>query len=71
MAEQAALADLGDYGITDILRTALPERAALRRMTFESRAVISGPIGHTIDAMIAELCELGALAQLAARGDMA
>ena len=64
VAEAAALEDLADFGVISILRTALPERAAFRRMSFDSRGLISGPIGHTIDAMIADLVELGALAEL-------
>lgn len=65
VAEAAALEDLADYGVTSILRTALPERAAFRRMSFDSRGLISGPIGHTIDSMITDLIELGALGELA------
>jgi chromosome partitioning protein len=65
MAEAAALEDLADYGITAILRTALPERSAFRRMSFDSKALTSGPVGPTIDTMIAELVQLGVLAPLA------
>jgi chromosome partitioning protein len=64
VAEAAALEDLADFGVTSILRTAMPERAAFRRMSFDSKGLISGPIGHTIDAMIADLVKLGALAEL-------
>jgi chromosome partitioning protein len=72
VAEAAALEDLADYGITTaILRTALPERAAFRRMSFDSKGLISGPIGHTIDAMVSELRELGALGELAKKEELA
>ena len=68
VAEAAALEDLVDYGVTSVLQTVLPERAAFRRMSFDSKGLVSGPIGHTIDAMIDELCELGALYKLGETG---
>ena len=64
VAEKAALEDLADFGVTSILATTLPERAAFRRMSFDSRGLVSGPIGHIIGTMIAELGQLGALAKL-------
>jgi chromosome partitioning protein len=64
VAEAAALEDLADFGVTSILRTPLLVRAAFRRMSFDSRGLTNGPIGHTIDAMIADLIEVGALSQL-------
>jgi len=67
VAETAALEDLADYGITSILKTPLPERSAFRRMSFDSKGLVSGPIGHTIDAMIDELVALGALEKLGER----
>jgi hypothetical protein len=64
VAEAAALEDLADYGVTSILRTPLPERAAFRRMSFDSKGLTSGPIGHTIDSLIADLIAPGALDEL-------
>lgn len=64
VAERAATEDLIDYGIKSILRTALPERAALRQMSFDSKAITGGTIGHVIDTLIAELVELGAIDEL-------
>lgn len=61
VAERAALDDLADYGITSVLRTAMPERTALRQMSFDSRALASGPLRATVDALVDELAELGAL----------
>jgi chromosome partitioning protein len=65
VSERAAMEDLEDFGVKSILRTVLPERSAFRRMSFDSRAVITGPIGLTVDALIIELAELGALEALA------
>jgi chromosome partitioning protein len=61
VAETAALEDLADYGIASILRVPLPDRAAFRRMSFDSKGIISGPIGSTVDRMIAELVGMGVL----------
>jgi chromosome partitioning protein len=66
VAERAALDDLADYGVTSILRTSMPERTALRQMSFDSRALASGPLRSTVDALIDELAELGVLARPAA-----
>jgi chromosome partitioning protein len=71
VAERAAMDDLADYGIKSVLKTALPDRSALRRMTFDSRAVVSGPLRFTIDRMIGELVQLGALEELATQGEPA
>src|ERR1035437_3315376 len=73
VAERAAMEDLLDYGIQSILHTALPERAALRQMSFDSRAITGGIVGHVIDNLIAELVELGAideLSKLAKKGEL-
>jgi len=64
VAERAALDDLADYGITSVLKTALPERAALRQMSFDSRAVVAGPLAGIIATLIGELVELGAIEEL-------
>lgn len=64
IAETAALEDLADYEISSILQSPLPERAAFRRMTFESRGIISGSLGAMINTMIDELIEIGAIAPL-------
>ena len=58
VAERAALDDLADYGITSILGTSLPDRVALRQMSFDSRVLVSGPLGSTIERMLGELAEL-------------
>jgi chromosome partitioning protein len=63
VAERAALDDLSDFGVTSILRTVVPERTSLRQMSFDSRALASGPLRATVDSLIDELAELGALAQ--------
>jgi chromosome partitioning protein len=64
VAEQAALEDLADYGVTAILRTSIPDRAAFRKMSFDGRAIVTGVLGVTVDKMIDELAELAALAKL-------
>jgi len=71
IAERATLEDLVDYGMPSILKTVIPERTALRRMSFDSKAVVSGPIGHVMDMLIAELVEIRALDGLARLGDIA
>ena len=71
VAERAAMEDLVDYGIKSILRTVLPERSALRRMSFDSKAVVSGPLGYVLDTLTAELVEIGALDELAKLGELA
>lgn len=62
VAERAALDDLADFGIRAILTTSLPDRVALRQMSFDSRAILSGPLGTTISEMIDELAKLAGLA---------
>lgn len=63
VAERAALEDLEEFGVTSILKTFLPERTALRQMSFDSRAFASGPLRSTVDALIDELVQLGALSR--------
>jgi len=65
VAERAALEDLTEYGVSSVLRTVLPDRSALRQMSFDSRAVANGPLRTTIDHLIDELGKLGALGKLA------
>lgn len=65
VAERAALEDLADYGVDSVLKTFLPERTALRQMSFDSRTLASGPLRILIDEMIDELVKLGALVPLA------
>jgi chromosome partitioning protein len=64
IAERAAVEDLMDFGVTSILKAALPERAAFRQMSFDSRAIVSGVLGMVVDRLIAELVELGALEEI-------
>ena len=64
VAERAALDDLADYGITSILKTPLPDRVALRQMSFDSRAFVSGPLGKTITCMLDELALIAPLASI-------
>ena len=64
MAEQAALEDLADYGVTAILRTSIPNRAAFRKMSFDGRAIVTGVLGMIVDQVIDELAELAPLAQV-------
>jgi chromosome partitioning protein len=68
VAERAALEDLAEYGINSVLQTALPDRSALRQMSFDSRAVATGPLRTTIDQLIEELVKLGALETLVKKG---
>jgi chromosome partitioning protein len=70
VAETAAVQDLIDYGIQSILTTSLPERAAFRQMSFDSRAIISGVLGLIVDNLIAELVKLGALNELRVVDDL-
>ena len=65
VAERAAMEDLADFGVTSILKTSLPDRTALRQMSFDSRALAAGPLRETVDKLIDELRELGVLAKLA------
>jgi chromosome partitioning protein len=71
IAEQAALEDLAEYGIGSILKTCIPERAAFRRMSFDGKAITSGALGLTVDHLIDELVQLGALSQLAEQEELA
>jgi chromosome partitioning protein len=64
VAEQAALDDLADYGVSDILQTPIPDRAAFRKLSFDGRAIVSGALGLTVDRLIDELEVLAELAQL-------
>jgi hypothetical protein len=64
VAEQAALEDLADYGVTAIFRTPIPDRAAFRKMSFDGRAIVTGVLGVTVDNVIDELAELAHLAKL-------
>ena len=64
VAEQAALDDLSDYGVTTILKTPIPNRAAFRKMSFDGRAIVTGVLGMTVDQVIDELAELAPLARL-------
>src|ERR1700759_1909968 len=58
VAEQAALEDLADYGVTAIFRTPIPDRAAFRKMSFDGLAIVTGVLGVTVDRVIDELAEL-------------
>ncbi len=60
-AEAAALDDLADYGVTGILRTPIPERAAFRKMSFDGRAITTGVLGLMVDRLIDELEQLAGL----------
>jgi len=68
VAERGAVEDLSDYKVPSVLKTALPALSVFRKMSFDSKAVISGPAGHIIDTLIAELVELGAIEKLAEKG---
>ena len=59
-AEAAALADLADYGVSSILATPVPDRAAFRKMSFDGRAV-QGALTETISEMLDELAQLALL----------
>ena len=61
VAEQAALEDLADYGVTSILKTAIPDRAAFRKLTFDGRAIVTGVLGFMVDKLVDELAELAEL----------
>lgn len=71
IAEQAAIADLADYGVTSILKTAIPERAGFRQMSFDSRAILAGPLFLTVDRLVDEVAELAELCQLAREEELA
>jgi chromosome partitioning protein len=62
VAEQAALADLSDFGATNILKTSIPDRAAFRKMSFDGQAV-TGMLGLIAGYMIDELAALARLAK--------
>ena len=64
VAEQAALEDLADYGVTAIFRTPIPDRAAFRKMSFDGRAIVTGVLGMTVDKVIDELAGLASLVKL-------
>jgi hypothetical protein len=64
VAEQAALEDLADYGVSTILKTPIPDRAAFRKMSFDGRAIVTGVLGITVDKVIDELAELTPLVKL-------
>ena len=64
VAEQAALEDLADYGVSTILKTPIPDRAAFRKMSFDGRAIVTGVLGMTVDKVIDELAELTPLVKL-------
>jgi chromosome partitioning protein len=64
VAEQAALADLSDFGVTGILKTSVPDRTAFRKMTFDGR-VVTGVLGLTVGHIIDELSELAGIAKRA------
>ena len=70
VAEQAALDDLADYGVTAILRTSIPNRAAFRKMSFDGRAIVTGVLGITVDQVIDELALLALLAPIAGLGEL-
>lgn len=70
-AEAAALEDLRDYGVTSVLKTAVPERAAFRKMSFDGRAITTGALGLLIDRMIMELEKLAGLAKRAKKEELA
>lgn len=59
-AEEAAVEDLRDYGITSIIRTTVPDRAAFRKMSFDGRMVTGTPAASVSSL----LDELEVLAQL-------
>jgi len=64
VAERNAMLDLVDYKVDSVLNTALPDRAAMRQMSFDSRAITSGAISITINKLVAELAQLGAIPKL-------
>jgi hypothetical protein len=68
VAEQAALEDLTDYGITSILKATIPDRAAFRKMSFDGRAIVAGTLGLMVDKVVEELAKLAKLAQ---KGELA
>lgn len=70
VAEQAALADLADFGITSILKTTIPDRAAFRKMSFDGRAV-TGMLGLIVGRVIDELAELAGIAKRAKLAELA
>ena len=61
VAERAALEDLAEFGVSSVLPTALPVRSALRQMSFDSRAVSTGPLNKTITEMVEQLAKLAKL----------
>jgi chromosome partitioning protein len=63
-AEAAALADLADFGIDRIMRTAVPDRAAFRKLSFDGRA-ISGPLTPLVETLLGELVTLAKISKRA------
>lgn len=60
-AEAAALADLADYGVRNVMSTPVPDRAAYRKMSFDGRAAQGALAAATIGVLdeLVELAQLG------------
>jgi len=69
-AEAAALEDLADFGVTGILRTVLPDRAAFRKLSFDGRAV-AGPLTPVVASLLNELVMLAKLRMIVKKGSEA
>ena len=61
IAERAALEDLADFKVSDLLRTTLPDRTVLRQMGFDSSGSLSAALRAILDDLVAELVEIGAI----------
>ena len=66
-AEAAALEDLADFGVANILKTAVPDRAAFRKLSFDGR-VVGGPLTPIVSALLDELVALAKIGTTVSRG---